>query len=209
MSLAGEDSTTPLRIGGADYAFKKLERWRAEGPTERNRRMARSLADYGRWSHRLPKHVSLLLDLALEWSDFPMWQKTLEKSTQNECAHLGLDVLVQAWSTFTFDRVKHTSVHSTPSFIPSGIHYALQDREGYTEQIQHKGCRRVHRRPTGSRSYARSKREGMVETTDHCSGLNNQVAAKRRRRENVCRYREIRRVALLFKNVRADAERTA
>ena len=110
MSLAGEGSTTTLRIGGPNYAFKKLERWKAEGPTERNRKMARFLIDRGYLSdcwQALSEQGSLLIDLALEWGDFTMWEEVLRKgASRGHPARLGLDLLVRAWGVFTFDRIK-------------------------------------------------------------------------------------------------------
>ncbi|KAF9648913.1 hypothetical protein BDM02DRAFT_3128680 [Thelephora ganbajun] len=112
MSLAGEGSTTPLEMGGAEYAFKKLRRWKAEGPTERNRQMARFLLSHGSlsasWSHALSEEVLLLIDLALEWGDFTMWQEILKESAgDGYTLYLSMDVLIRAWGVFTFDRIKH------------------------------------------------------------------------------------------------------
>jgi len=122
MFLAGEGSTTPLEMGGSDYAFKKLKRWKAEGPTERNRNMARFLLNHGSistpWSHVLPEQASLLIDLALEWSDFSIWQAVLERASDRQILQLDADILIRGWGVFTFDRTKHMLVHFTLALFP-------------------------------------------------------------------------------------------
>jgi len=123
MSLAGDSSTTLLEMGGADYAFKKLKRWRAEGPTERNRKMARFLVNHGNLSggrsSTLPEHSLLLIDLALEWADFAMWQEVLKKSIrEGQAPKLSLDTLIWAWGVFTFDRTKDMLVQSILTPMP-------------------------------------------------------------------------------------------
>ena len=113
MSLAGEESTTILDMGGADYAFKKLRRWKAERPTERNRRMAQFLIDHGDLDPST-EESSLVIDLALEWGDFAMWQEVLDKGLSEEYEpQLMSDILIRAWGIFTFDRTKKTLVQST------------------------------------------------------------------------------------------------
>ena len=123
MFLGGEDSNTPLEIGGTNYALKKLQRWRAEGPTERNKQMARFILNHGHlglgWSHTLTEEASLLIDLALEWGDFSIWKAVLKKSAGNgNVPQLSSDVLVRAWGAFTFDRIKSTFVRSTCADSP-------------------------------------------------------------------------------------------
>ena len=124
MSLAGDDSTTPLEMGGVDYAFKKLKRWNAEGPTERNKQMAQFILSHGSmsdgWhSHTLSAQALLLIDLAVEWGDFNMWQEVLKRGMSGGYPpQLSADVLIRACDVFTFDRTKHLFVHfiltSTP-----------------------------------------------------------------------------------------------
>jgi len=115
MFLAGKDPATSSVTGGADYAFKKLERWKAEGPTERNKKMAQLLISHGSSG----AHWSLLVDLALEWSDLPMWNEVLKKSAGKwYTPKLGLDELVRAWGAFTFDRVKNMLVHFALASMP-------------------------------------------------------------------------------------------
>ena len=121
MSLAGEESTTLLDMGGADYAFKKLKRWRAEGPTERTRKMAQFLIGYlaPGWSSKLSERSLLLVDLALGWADFTMWQETLKKSVkEGHAPHLDTDTLIRACGVFTFDRTQDMLVQSTLAPIP-------------------------------------------------------------------------------------------
>ena len=116
MSLAGKDSKTQLNMGGTRYALKKLQRWKPEGQTERNKQMAQILLDGGHfnnhWSRELTEDAAFLVDLALEWGDFAMWQKVLEKSSSSKSApKLSTEVLVRASSVFTLDRIKILSVH--------------------------------------------------------------------------------------------------
>jgi len=123
MQLGGEEPTSLLDMGGATYALKKLRRWKGEGPTERNRKMARFLINHGSlsssWSHTLSEHSGLLIDLALEWGDPAMWEEVLEKSTrEGHVLLLGLDELIRALNVFTFDRTKNMLVHSTLAPIP-------------------------------------------------------------------------------------------
>ena len=121
MFLGGEDSNTPLEIGGTNYALKKLQRWRAEGPTERNKQMARFILNHGRlgWSRTLAEEASLLIDLALEWGDFSTWKAVLKKSAEGgKVPQLSSDVFVRAWGAFTFDRIKSTFVRSTCADAP-------------------------------------------------------------------------------------------
>jgi len=116
-----------LDMGGSEYAFKKLKRWRGEGPTDRNRKMARFLVDRGdlsasSWSRALSDRASLLIDLALEWNDFAMWEKVLKKTTtESFTTQPGLGLLIQAWGVFTFDSTKHMLVHSTLVPMPHSI----------------------------------------------------------------------------------------
>jgi hypothetical protein len=65
-------------------------------------------------SYVVTEHWKLLIDLALEWNDFAMWEDAL-KADESEwnLARLGLDVVIRAWDVFTFDRVKSMLVHST------------------------------------------------------------------------------------------------
>jgi len=126
MSLAQDDLTTMLGMGGTDYAFKKLKRWRAEGPTERTRKMARYLVDREylstSWSHDLTDRGSVLIDLALEWNDFAMWEAVLNKTSSGRLTtQSGLDILARAWGVFTFDRTKHLLVHSVLVSVPYSI----------------------------------------------------------------------------------------
>ena len=114
MFLAGELSITPLDMGGANYALTKLKRWQAEGPTKRNIEMAQFLANRvylsSSWETRLPEQVSLLIDLALEWDDFTMWEEVLKKSGGGKYkVEFNLDTLIRAWGVFTFDRTKKMS----------------------------------------------------------------------------------------------------
>jgi len=99
-----------------------LKRWRAEGPTERNRQMAQFILSHGsvitRWSHALTEQGSLLIDLALEWSDFSMWQAVLERASDGYTPQLNVDLLIRGWGVFTFDRTKNMSVHSTLTLSP-------------------------------------------------------------------------------------------
>ena len=121
MYLAGEESTTLLDMGGTDYAFKKLKRWRAEGPTERTRKMAQLLIRYlvPGWSSQLSERSLLLVDLALEWADFTMWQEVLKKSVKKGYVpQLSFDTLIRAWGVFTFDRTRDMLVQSTLAPIP-------------------------------------------------------------------------------------------
>lgn len=141
MSLGGGDSEISLKTVDAKYALKKLQRWKTEGPTERSRQMAQFLLDHGNfdvnWSRKLSEDGALLVDLALEWDDFAMWQEVLKKSTSDKrVPELGSDVLVRACGAFTFDRTKHMFVRSahfvtqffSPIDIPYRIEQALRNR---------------------------------------------------------------------------------
>jgi len=123
MQLGGEEPTSLLDLGGAEYALKKLRRWKAEGPTERNRKMAQFLISHGSlsssWSYTLSECSRLLIDLALEWGDSAMWEQVLEKTTrEGHVSRLDLDELIRALNVFTFDRTKNMLVHSTLAPIP-------------------------------------------------------------------------------------------
>ena len=117
-----------LDMGGADYAFQKLKRWRAEGQTERNRMMARFLVDNGylglSWSREPSDQTLLLANLALEWNDFAMWEGILKRITRDGfTTQSGLGLLVRAWDVFTFDRTKHMFVHPVRISMPYSIAY--------------------------------------------------------------------------------------
>ena len=123
MQSGDEELTTLLSMGGVEYALKKLRRWRGEGPTERNRKMSRFLIKHGSFgsdrSHALMEHPTLLINLALEWGDFAMWEEVLNKSTgKGDTPKLSLNELIQAWDVFTFDRTKNMLVHSIPVPMP-------------------------------------------------------------------------------------------
>lgn len=121
MFLADENSNAPLEIGGPEYAVRKLLKWKAEGPTERNKQIIQFLLKRGRlsacWSHG-EDGALLLINLALDWEDFSMWQQILKKSASEGYAPcLTSDMLFRAWDVFTFDRTKEMFVHSTLASI--------------------------------------------------------------------------------------------
>ena len=195
-------------MGGVEYALKKLRRWKGQGPTERNRKMAQFLIKHGSlssgWSHALSEHSALLIDLALEWGDFAMWEEVLKKSTkEGHAPQLGLNELIRAWDIFMFDRIKNMLVHSLPCLI-SPAYVSLQSGKGYPQPTEHKGRDRLDKGLPGPCFRAGSKCEDMVETTGHRGALVNQVATVRIRCSNVCQYCRIRRVAFLLANVRTS-----
>ena len=177
MSLDEEHSTTILKLGGIEYAFQKLERRKAEGPTERNRDIVRFLVGYG----SMPSGRMLtLINLALEWGDFAMWEMI---QNGKYTPQLSSDIVIRAWGAFTFDRTKHVLVCS--SLRPfchspfSLFNIPLQNREGYSRSTQHKSRARVYPRPSGACSYPRpTKYEGVVETADHHGSLIDRAATK-------------------------------
>ena len=109
MSLGGEHSTTILSVGGAEYAFEKLKRWKAEGPTQRNRDVVRFLIGYG---HLSPGRASMLINLALEWGDFAIWEMIQRSASGGHTPQLSSDVAIRAWGAFTFDRTRRALVCS-------------------------------------------------------------------------------------------------
>lgn len=71
------------------YTFRKLQWWMAEGPMERNRKMAQFILSKGclgpsygsgKQCGVLLENMLLLVDLAMEWNDFAMWVEVLKKS---------------------------------------------------------------------------------------------------------------------------------
>ena len=71
------------------------------------------------WPYAFSNHSTLLIDLALEWGDFAMWEEVLNKTTtEGHAPRLGLDELIRALNVFTFDRTKNMLVHSTLAPIP-------------------------------------------------------------------------------------------
>ena len=135
MQLGGEEPTSLLDMGGAEYALKKLRRWKGEGQTERKRKMARFLINHGSlssgdWSYKLSEHSRLLIDLALEWDDSAMWEEVLEKSTrEGHALRFGLEgELVRALNVFTFDRIENVLVHSTLAPIPLCSSFLTESR---------------------------------------------------------------------------------
>jgi len=85
--------------------------------------MSRFLIKHGSlgsdWSHALSEHSTLLIDLALEWGNFAMWEEVLKKSTREGLTpQLSLNELIQAWDVFTFDRTKNMLVHSILAPMP-------------------------------------------------------------------------------------------
>jgi hypothetical protein len=116
-----QDFKTLLEIGSTEYALRKLKRWRAEGQTERNMQMARYLLDHkaSSYSWTYDQSAPFLIDLALEWGDFPMWQEVFKKSRRDRITpELSSDVLFRAWSVFSFDRTKDMSVLSILASMP-------------------------------------------------------------------------------------------
>lgn len=125
MSLE-EDVESPLRMGGASYMVKKLQKRRAEGQSERNKQMAWSLLNRGHFalysSRSLTAEASVLIDFAFEWGDLAIFQKVLEKSACGKYKpQLSLDVVRQACGVFAFDRIKHLFVHSVLISSPHSI----------------------------------------------------------------------------------------
>ena len=115
MSLDGESSAAILRVGDAHYAFRKLRRWKAEGPTERNKNLVQFLTDARYLSS---EHGLKLIELALEWNDFAMWEMILQTSAKRGSSpRLSSDVVIRACDTFTFDRTKQTLVYPVPVLI--------------------------------------------------------------------------------------------
>jgi hypothetical protein len=120
MFLDWDDQIPPFEAGDRDYALKQLQIWKAEGPAKRNKRTARYLLDHvgvsPRWSYTLPQMAPILLDLALEWGDFAMWQEVANKSMSNGgTSNIDSDVLIRACNVFSFDRTKAMFVYSVPS----------------------------------------------------------------------------------------------
>jgi len=118
MYLAGAKHGSEARLDAA-YALKKLKRWMAEGPTERNRKMAQLVLSKGylRLSYgaerrgTVPEDTLLLIDLAMEWNDFTMWAAVLEKSGGIVKPQLlGSTPLLLAWNTFPFNVARPTLV---------------------------------------------------------------------------------------------------
>lgn len=109
MSLVEEKTGIPLSIAGPDYVLKKLGEWQSEGPTERNKAMARFLINH----LSFPDRSSTLMDLALKWEDLAIWQQVLEKTlSTGHAPRPSLDMLIRACGIFTFDRLKDMFVHS-------------------------------------------------------------------------------------------------
>ena len=94
--------------------------------------MARFLIEHGYLGSSLPygpsKHALLLASLAVEWNDLAMWEEVLKKTTaEGFTTQPGMDLLVQAWSTFTFDRTKHTLVYPVLAPMPHSVaHFSLR-----------------------------------------------------------------------------------
>jgi len=116
----------------AEYASRKLKRWMAEGPTERNRKMAQLILSNGRLGPRygfgkrrgaqLPEDTQLLIDLAMEWNDFAMWAGVLKKSgIDKDPKLLGSAPLVRAWSVFPFNVTRPVFVPSQPPNLLSRV----------------------------------------------------------------------------------------
>ena len=94
--------STMLRLGGDEYLSEKLTRWKAEGPTESNRKMVQ-LLDRRDLSQ---EHRLMFIDLALEWGE------ALRRATSEGCVtRFSPDVVIRAWGAFTFDRTKPMLVH--------------------------------------------------------------------------------------------------
>ena len=104
MSL--EDSATILNVGGVKYTFRKLEKWKAEGPTERNKTMVQFLAS----RHLSSEGRLMLINLALEWRHFSTWNTALQGGYSG--GEFGPEVMIQAWGIFTFDQTKPMLVYS-------------------------------------------------------------------------------------------------
>ena len=80
--------------------------------------MAQFLIDHGDLDPST-EESSLVIDLALEWGDFAMWQEVLDKGLSEEYEpQLMSDILIRAWGIFTFDRTKNMLVQSTPTPKP-------------------------------------------------------------------------------------------
>lgn len=117
LAGAGVGGEAPLDVA---YAFSKLKRWMAEGPTERNRKMAQFLLDKGRLGpiyssgkQKLPEQMLLLIDLAVEWNDFAMWAGILKKSGIDKSPQiLGSAPLIRGWRAFPFNVTRPTLVPS-------------------------------------------------------------------------------------------------
>ena len=129
MSLVEEKTAMPLSVVGPDYVLKRLSEWRSEGPTERNKAMARFLINHVSF----PKHSSTLMDLALEWEDLAIWQQAEKASSRRLAPPPSSDILIRAWRTFTFDRIKDMLVHSTlvtslATHAPPRLGITLRDR---------------------------------------------------------------------------------
>jgi len=111
LATAGQGPEAPLDV---PYALRKLKRWMAEGPTERNRKMAQFILKnghlgphygYGSGKRRgmLSEDTLLLIDLAVEWNDFAMWAGVLKKSGADKSPQtIGSAPLIRAWNVFPF-----------------------------------------------------------------------------------------------------------
>lgn len=145
MYLAGAGGGPEAPLDAA-YAFSKLKRWMAEGPTERNRKMAQFLLDNGRMGPSygsgkrrgmVSEQTLLLVDLAVEWNDFALWEGVLKKSGGDKNPQLfGSAPLIRAWNVFPFDVTR-------PVLVPSQL---LQPR--YISHPSFLQIQKAHSSPT-------------------------------------------------------------
>ncbi|KAF9646265.1 hypothetical protein BDM02DRAFT_3271099 [Thelephora ganbajun] len=127
---AGKGPEAPL---DAVYASRKLKRWMAEGPTERNKKMAQFILDNGYFGlsygsdkrgGMLHENALLLIDLAVEWNDFAMWVGVLKKSGIDKVPQLlGSVPLIRAWNVFPFNVTRPMLVPSQ-HLQPRSVSYA-------------------------------------------------------------------------------------
>ena len=119
LAGAGDGPEAPMDV---PYAFRKLRRWMPEGPTEKNRKMVEFVLNKGYLGIRLgvlPETTLLLIDLAVEWNDFAMWEAVLQTSGGGRSPHLLSSAsLLRAWNVFPFSATQPMSVLS--QLLPSG-----------------------------------------------------------------------------------------
>ena len=208
LASAGAGPEAPLDV---TYAFCKLKRWMAEGPTERNKKMAQFILTNGYLGfHRgeVPEDALLLMDLAVEWNDFAMWEAVLKKSgSEGNPQRLGSAPLIRVWNVFPFNVTR-------PMLVPSqfqsqrythDLHFncSLQIRKVHSSPTEHEGRGRIYP-PFTVFSFPGSIRRGSVVWPAYGCDLLIDKGAKSGRSKSLCKHRKNRRADLLLGHVRSN-----
>lgn len=103
LLLHKEDATSILfSAGGITYAIQRLKSTNSALPTAEDSTLANLVLNNLKSTDRTA--ATTMADFALKWNDLERW-KAVIKNSGLTCSVFGVEKLLQAWETFSFEDV--------------------------------------------------------------------------------------------------------